>query len=248
MKKLFLVFIIVTIVFAVFPVAIHADEVTIEETTPFVDVSEMETTTPITDVTEPITESEGKPVEDITDTPTETPKEAHTSPVDADAASLLARIQEALEKGEISTVINLAFDIVMIIVLAILKKSGGKNKVEMVTALKNSKDTTVGAVNDLIVAANDVINAVEGEGGIKTIIEDFKQSTQAQIDEIKAQDKEKLEGYGVELANTMASVKLLAEMLQTVYANSTTIPQSTKNMIGDKYLEICHKLNGGNNE
>ena len=48
-----------------------------------------------------------------------------------------------------------------------------------------------------------------------------------------------LEGYGKELASTMAAVKLLADMLQTTYANSTTIPMSTKNIIGQKYVEIC---------
>ena len=219
MKNIFLALIIVTLVLSVFPLAIHAEELpetTLEE---------------VTTVTEPITE----PVE----TPTENPAEAPTSPEETEVASFIARIQEAWEKGEITTVISLAFDAALLIFVAILKKSGGKNKVEMVTALKNTKDTTVKSVNDLITAANDVVKAVEGDGGMKSIINGFKDDVNRQIEEIKQIDKDKLDGYGKELESTMAAVKLLAEMLQTTYANSTTIPMSTKNIIGQKYVEIC---------
>ena len=221
MKNIFLALIIVTLVLSVFPLAIHAEELpetTLEEVT-----------------TEPITEPVTEPVE----TPTEAPTEAPTSPGEDTVESFLTRIQEAWEKGEITTVISLAFDAALLIFVAILKKSGGKNKVEMVTALKNTKDTTVKSVNDLITAANDVVKAVEGDGGIKSIIDGFKDDVNRQIEEIKQIDKDKLEGYGKELESTMAAVKLLAEMLQTTYANSTTIPMSTKNIIGQKYVEIC---------
>lgn len=221
MKNIFLALIIVTLVLSVFPLAIHAEE--LPETTLETTLETIEETTPTEDVTEP----------------TETPTEAPTSPEDAEAVSLLNRIQEAWEKGEITTVISLAFDAALLIFVAILKKSGGKNKVEMVTALKNTKDTTVKSVNDLITAANDVVKAVEGDGGMKSIINGFKDDVNRQIEEIKQIDKDKLDGYGKELASTMAAVKLLAEMLQTTYANSTTIPMSTKNIIGQKYVEIC---------
>ncbi len=217
MKNIFLALIIVTLVLSVFPLAIHAEELpetTLEEVT-----------------TEPVTE----PVE----TPTETPTEAPTSPEETEVASFIARIQEAWEKGEITTVISLAFDAALLIIVAILKKSGGKNKVAMVSALKDTKDTTVKSVNDLIDAANNVVKAVEGDGGVIGIINGFKDDVNRQIEEIKQIDKDKLEGYGKELESTMAAVKLLAEMLQTTYANSTTIPMSTKNIIGQKYVEIC---------
>jgi hypothetical protein len=234
MKNIFLVFIVLTIILAIFPSTTYADEVTTPEET-----SVVETTEEITDVTDPITEPEDKPVEDVTEAPTETHTEAPKSPDDGEAVSLLTRIQEAWEKGEITNVISLAFDAALIIFVSILKKSGGKNKVEMVAALKNTKDTTVKSVNDLIEAANNVVKAVEGEGGMKSIINGFKNDVNRQIEEIKEIDKDKLEGYGKELESTMAAVKLLADMLQTTYANSTTIPMSTKNIIGQKYVEIC---------
>jgi hypothetical protein len=220
MKNIFLALLIVTLVLSVFPLAAHAEELpetTLEE---------------VTTVTEPVE----TPTEE---TPTETPTEPPTSHEDEEVASLLDRLYEAWEKGEIATVISLAFDAALLIFVAILKKSGGKNKVEMVTALKNTKDTTVKSVNDLITAANDVVNAVEGDGGMKSIINGFKDDVNRQIEEIKQIDKDKLDGYGKELESTMAAVKLLAEMLQTTYANSTTIPMSTKNIIGQKYVEIC---------
>jgi hypothetical protein len=226
MKNIFLALLIVTLVLSVFPLAAHAEE--LPETT----LEEVTTET----VTEPVTEPVETPTEE---TPTETPTEPHTSHEDEEVASLLDRLYEAWEKGEIATVISLAFDAALLIFVAILKKSGGKNKVEMVTALKNTKDTTVKSVNDLITAANDVVKAVEGDGGMKSIINGFKDDVNRQIEEIKQIDKDKLDGYGKELESTMAAVKLLAEMLQTTYANSTTIPMSTKNIIGQKYVEIC---------
>lgn len=259
MKNIFLVFIILTIIFAIFPFATYADEVTTpeetsvvettEDTTPVEDVTEMETTTPeeIADVTEPITEPEDKPAEDVTETPTEAPTEPPTSPDDGDAVTFINRIVEAWEKGEIGTVITLALNAATIIFISFLKKSGGKNNLAMIAAVKNSNDATVGAVNKLIDAANNVVNAVEGKDGVKGLIEQFKADVEKQVDNIAKLDKEKLEQYGKQLADCMATQKLLAEMLQTVYANSTTISMPTKNMIAEKYLEICHKLEGENN-
>ena len=212
MKNLFLVLIIITVILSVVPLAAHAEEVTVEETTA---------------------------VETPVETPTETPQEPPTSDEVQEVASLLDRIQEAWEKGEIKTVVSLAFDVAILIVAFFLKKATGKSKTEVVTALQNSKDKTVCAVNDLITAANDVVNAVEGEGGIKGMLDEFKANIEKQVADIASLDKEKLEGYGKELASTMAAVKLLADMLQTTYANSTTIPMSTKNIIGQKYVEIC---------
>jgi hypothetical protein len=215
MKNIFLVLIILTVILTAFPTAAHAEEII-----------------PVEGVVEEITtQSE--------ETPYDTTQEPPTSQEDAEVVSLLDRIVEAWENGEIANVISLAFDAALLIFVAILKKSGGKNKIEMVAAVKNTKDTTVTAVNDLISAANDVVNAVEGDGGVISIINGFKEDVTSQIEEIKKIDKEKLEGYGKELKSTMAAVKLLSEMLQTVYANSTTISMPTKNMVAEKYVEIC---------
>lgn len=221
MKKIIVAIIIVIAIVSLIPVTSYADEVTLPEENILQEVTET--------INRDVTKEE----------PTETPTEAPTSQEDAEVVSLLDRIVEAWENGEITNVISLAFDAALLIFVAILKKSGGKNKIEMVAAVKNTKDTTVTAVNDLISAANDVVKAVEGDGGVIGIINGFKEDVNSQIEEIKKIDKEKLEGYGKELESTMAAVKLLSEMLQTVYANSTTIPMSTKNIIGQKYVEIC---------
>lgn len=231
MKNIFLVLVIVTVILTMLPYAVHADEAIVEDIASEVVVEENATH----DAEATTVQIAEDPVEDIADTTTE----ALTSPKDAEAASLLDRIVEAWENGEITNVISLAFDAALLIFVAILKKSGGKNKIEMVAAVKNTKDTTVTAVNDLISAANDVVKAVEGDGGVIGIINGFKEDVTSQIEEIKKIDKEKLEGYGKELKSTMAAVKLLSEMLQTVYANSTTISMPTKNMVAEKYVEIC---------
>ena len=231
MKNLFLVLVILTVLLAVLPSAAHADEVITDGV--YTDVVIAETATPTEETT-----AEEKPVEDTAETATEAP----TSHEEQEVVTLLDRILEAWEKGEISTVISLAFDVALIVFAFVMKKASKKNTGKLVGAVATGQTTTVTAMNNLIGAANDVVNAVEGEGGLKGIVEKFQEGINEQIEEIKKIDKEKLEGYGKDLTNCMASVKLLAEMLQTVYANSTTISMPTKNMIAEKYVEICHKL------
>lgn len=231
MKNLFLVLVIVTVLLAAIPHAVHADEVIVDSvaTEPVF----AETATPTEETT-----AEEKPVEDTAKTATEAP----TIPEEQEVVTFLDRILEAWENGEISTVISLAFDVALIVFAFVMKKASKKNTGKLVGAVATGQTTTVTAMNNLIGAANDVVNAVEGEGGLKGIVEKFQEGINEQIEEIKKIDKEKLEGYGKDLTNCMASVKLLAEMLQTVYANSTTISMPTKNMIAEKYVEICHKL------
>ena len=244
MKNILLVFVIVTIILAIFPFATYAEEITPPEETLFVEttaegVEETTTTEEIIDATEPPTETEDKPLEDVTDSTIYATTEPPTTNDEETVNTFINRITEAWENREISTIINIAFDAALFVLCVILKKSGGKNKVEMVAALQNSKDKTVGAVNELIEAANDVVDAVEGEGGVKGILEDFKTAVDAQIEAIKNLDKQNLEEYGKDLAKSMSAIKLLAEMMQTTYANSTTISMPTKNMITQKYVEIC---------
>lgn len=249
MKNLFLVLIIVTLVFAVFPTAIHADEVTIEDTTPIVDVSEMETTIPEEGVAEDVTTT----TEDNAETEqTETNTEPPTSPEDAEVASFIDRLAEAWENGDINLVISLAFDVAIIIFAYLAKKASKKNAGDVASifgengayTLKQNK--TVEAINHLVDAANEATNAVAGDGGLKTIVEEFKKEMEKKISAIQELDKEKLLDYGNQLKACMASQKLIAEILQTVYANSTTIPMPVKNIINEKYVEIVHQLNGDN--
>lgn len=217
MKNIFLALIIVTLVLSVFPLAIHAEELpetTLEE---------------VTTVTEPVeTPNE--------ETPTETPTEAPTSHEEDTAASFLARIQEAWEKGEITDIINIAIKIAILIVLGILDKKIKKANLKTIGELASGNKTTVGALNTVADAANDVTKLL---GGFGKEFENFKTEMAEQVENIANLDKEKLENYGKQLANCMAIQKLVAEMLQQVYANSTTIPMSTKNIIGQKYVEIC---------
>ncbi len=241
MKNIFLALVIVTIILSVFPLATHADQVTTTEETAAVATTPEE----ITEATEPITEPVDKPDEEPTEAPTESPTDSTASPDDTPDITLLDRIAESWEKGEISTVIGLALDFAIIIFVYIAKKASKKSTLEVTGifaengAYTNGQKTTVKAVNNLIDAANDVVNAVEGDGGLKGIVEKFQKGIEAEVAKIKKLDKEKLEEYGKQLGDTMAAVKLLSEMLQTVYANSTTIPMPVKNMIGQKYVEIC---------
>jgi hypothetical protein len=216
-------------------------------TMPFVAFAEETTAEPFEETTEaPTVETN---TEETTETPTQNPTEAPTSPEDGEDVTLLDRIAEAWENGEIGTVISLALDVAIIVFVYIAKKANKKGTLEVAGifaddgAYSKGQKNTVKAVNNLIEAANDVVKAVEGDGGLKGIVANFQKRIEAEVQEIKALDKEKLEGYGKQLGDTMAAVKLLSEMLQTVYANSTTISMPVKNMISQKHVEICNLIN-----
>ena len=240
MKKIFLSIVIFAMLFSVLPVAIHADETTDVETT----IEDVTTAEPVEEVTtETITEE--PIIEDATaDTHTE-PTETPTEGDEVSVVSFIDRIIEAWENGDINLVVSLAFDVAIIVFAYLAKKASKKNTVEVASifgengayTLKQNK--TVEAINLLVDAANDATKAVESE---KEIVNAFKDTIMGVVNELKEIDLEKLENYGTQLESTRACIKLLAEMLQTTYANSTTISQPTKNIINQKYVDICNML------
>lgn len=238
MKNIFLALIIVTIILSLGTIAVHADEVTTEEV-----VAEEIVTEVVTEPTEESVEEIETPTE--TETPTENPTEAHTTGELGEVATFIDRIEEAWENGDINLVISIAIEAAMFVFMVILKKSGNKNA-DLIA--DKSREITKG-FNTVVDAANEITDAINGDDGLKNILKgETKELTEAVQEGLKALqelDKEKLIEYGNQLTACVASVKCLAEMLQHVYANSTTIPMSVKGVINEKYVEICRNLDNG---
>lgn len=235
MKNIFLALVITALILCAIPFSVHADEVIVDEV-----VDEV-----VTEPTEEPTEEIETPTEE-TETPTETPQESPTSDELDEAATFITRIQEAWENGDISLVVNLALDAALFVIIALLKKTGNKN-VDVV--VEKGRELTKG-FNTVVDAANEITNAINGEDGLKHILESetkkLTESVQDGLEAIQNLDKEKLLQYGAQLTATTHAVKCMAEMLQQVYANSTTIPMSVKGVINEKYVEICRDLNTEN--
>ena len=247
MKNLFLVFVVVILVLALVVSASAdapvADEV--EQTTETTSVTTEETEDVVTEQ-EPVTTEEAPVIE-----PTEEEITQPTTEEDNELLKqLLARLIEAWENGELSLVISLAFDVAIIIFAYLAKRASKKSTMDIANIFSEEgsysikQNKTIKAINDLIASANEATAAVAGE---KAIVEKFQEKVEQEIDAIKQLDKEKLAEYGVQLESCMASVKLMAEMLQIVYSNSSTISMPVKNMISEKYVDICQamKTNGG---
>lgn len=216
MKKIIVAFIIIIAIVSFIVLPSYAEEVTLPEETTLQEVAE----------------------------PTETPVEPSTINEEGEVVDIIDRIVEAWENGDITLVINLAIDAAVIIFVALVKKTGNKNALEIAT---KSREMTAG-FNNVVDAANDIIKSIDGEGGLKSLLgeetENLKKAVQEGMQALQELDKEKLLQYGAQLKSCMATQKLLAEMLQTVYANSTTIPMPVKNVINEKYVEILHELKG----
>lgn len=247
MKNIFLALMIVVLILSIVPVAVHADEISIDDVVTEEIVTEAVDESVYDVVTEPTEDTDDEietPSE--TETPTETPQETPTSGELEEVATLITRMQEAWENGDISLVVTLALDAALFVIIERLKKTGSKN-VDVV--VEKGRELTKG-FNTVVDAANEITNAINGDDGLKHILESetkkLTDSVQDGLAAIQKLDKEKLLQYGAQLTATTNAVKCLAEMLQTVYANSTTIPMPVKNIINEKYVEICKNLNSDN--
>lgn len=214
MKNLFLVLIIVTVILAVFPTAIHADEVTIEETTPIVDVSEMETTIP----------EEGV-AEDATTTPEETePVETEPAePVEQGptlSEEIVGYIKEHLE--EISVIITLILTAFYNVKKnGILNKSIGTVNNNAVTVAENSQY----AINQALTNMEGVASVVTGyREEIKKMIEEFRANAAEKqtLEELIAGYKTVIEKLLTECRANSEEKQKLEQTLTEVHAHLKT--------------------------
>lgn len=182
-----------------------------------------------------------------TTTQAETDTEAQEPPTEVEATdpvTLQDRLAEAWENGDISAVLTIAFDVAIIILALVAKNASKKSAADVVSIF--SKDGTytkeqkvsVQAINSLIDATNMVTGAFET----------FTKEMREKMESLDGMEKEKLQAQQEQINACCKSVKCIGEMLNTTYSNSATIPLPVKNLVAQKYIELCNVISEAEEE
>lgn len=240
MKKLFAFFIAIIMVLSISVVVCFADQ---EET--IADQEENNTLEEVTkeepseekEIPDPKTELDEKDINSIVSAVVDALKEN----IDETPATLWSRLNEAWKSGDIILVIVLACLLLIGAGLVILKSFIGKK----IASAKNSSDeygkNTIDKINELVTAYNSFDNQVNA------VKEQFKEA----LDKVQSVEVSNLKVEGdvrATLANYGRVLGEIAQLFQTIYANSNTLSQASKDLVTAKTLEIAKTLEKLNEE
>ena len=202
-----------------------------------------ETDTAFEDTTETITEATEEPdstaSEDVeTDVGVETAPttEAPTE----ETNTLVSRLQEAWENGDIMDIVVIVWGVVCAVFMLVLKNADKVSTIAIRADLKNTSKSTADKVNELISANNDVTEKVKN---LMQEFEKFNLSTKTSIDAVKLSDDKQIQDLSAKINACGDAIIAFASMMQVVYSNSKTIPQSTKDIVNEDYLKVLHSFN-----
>lgn len=178
--------------------------------------------------------------ENISDQETFIPNEdvIDTSGEKEPSATFIERLQESWESGDITTAVTLLYNIVCTVFLFILKASSNANTVSVKKKVDELTDTAVQKVNEVVNGYN--ITSQDISSVKKSMIE-----FQLKFDELAKNENDSVKEMQEQIDTCNQSAAALASMLQTIYSNSTTIPQSVKDIINQKYLEVIKASQAG---
>ena len=126
-----------------------------------------------------------------------------------------------------------------IIILALVAKNASKKSASDVVSIfaedgtyTKEQKVSVQAINSLIDATNMVMGAFET----------FAKEMREKMENLDGMEKEKLQAQQEQINACCKSVKCIGEMLNTTYSNSATIPLPVKNLVAQKYIELCNVI------
>lgn len=208
------------------------------------DTTYEDTTETIADTTE---EAESTASEDVeTDVGVET---APTSKEPTEQANtLVSRLQEAWESGDIMDIVVIVWGVVCAVFMLVLKNADKVSTIAIRADLKNTSKSTTEKMNELVSAQNDVTENLKALG---YAFEKLYQDTNASIDAVKLSDDKQIQDLTAKINACGDAIIAFASMMQVVYSNSKTIPQSTKDIVNEDFLKVVHSfksLQEGNDE
>lgn len=237
MKKISLLIVVAAIValslFTSIPVFAEETDTTIEDTTDT-----------IADTTE---ETESTASEDV-----ETDVGVETAPTTEEPTeevnTLVSRLQEAWENGDIMDIVVIVWGVVCAVFMLVLKNADKVSTIAIRADLKNTSKSTSEKMNELVSAQNDVTDNLKA---LVYAFEKLYQDTNASIDAVKLSDDKQIQDLTAKINACGDAIIAFASMMQVVYSNSKTIPQSTKDIVNEDFLKVVHSfksLQEGNDE
>ena len=171
----------------------------------------------------------------------ETDADAETSPTEEtpteEVNTLVTRLQEAWDNGDIMDIVVIVWGVVCGAFMLMLNNADKVSTIAIRADLKNTSKSTTDKMNELVSAQNDVTKELKvlGDAFVK-----LRKDTNDAINSVKLSDDEQIQALSAKINACGDAVIAFASMMQTIYSNSKTIPQSTKDIINEDYIKVIH--------
>ena len=168
-------------------------------------------------------------VDTETATETETPAEGGNT--------LLTRLQEAWNNGDIMDIAVIAWGVVCSLFMFVLKNADKVNSLDIRADVNRNAKSTTEKMNELVTAHNTVTDTLKEIGDA---FKSLRKETNEAIDAVKLSDDKQIQDLSAKIDACGNAVIAFASMMQTIYSNSKTIPQSTKDIVNEDYIKVIH--------
>lgn len=149
--------------------------------------------------------------------------------------TLLSRLQEAWENGTVVDAAVILWGAINTIALLIANHSGKVSSDKLKNTMRINTKTSNDKTDELVNATNTMETSITG---LSQNVERILPQLQQELQSAQAFDAKQIELLRQSADRCVAAVGVFAEMMQTIYSGSKTLPQPTKNLVNEKYLKI----------
>ena len=153
-----------------------------------------------------------------------------------EGAGWFEQIYAEWESGYLKDIVSFGIDVAMFIILVIIKKANKNGLKDIAVNQKQESTAIVEKVNEVVTATNGLTSGTETH---KAAVDSYATNTSSTIERIELRNKEKIDSIEAKIDTCVEAMQSFAAMMQTTYASSSTIPQQTKNIINQRYVEVC---------
>jgi uncharacterized protein YoxC len=152
-----------------------------------------------------------------------------------DLPTLFSRLGEAWENGDVKDVVVILGVLISNIYLTIVKRSGKTSADDVKANINAATQNITGKTNELV----DSLNHLEEKANelfakVELILPELSEA----IANVKLADAESVAQLCKKADACGNAVVAFASMMQSIYANSKTIPQPVKDMVNASYVEV----------
>lgn len=167
------------------------------------------------------------------------PNTAEQETVTDGEQTFFSRLTEAWESGDVMDAAVIVWGIVNTLFMLVLKKQSTKDSKLVRSDVKSNTAATNQKTNELISSVNAADETVKA---LSQRIEQFLPEFQKALQEARVTDAQSIQLLEQKVAQCIMAIVTFAEMMQTVYSGSSTLPRPTKDLVNSKYLKVVTAL------
>lgn len=169
--------------------------------------------------------------------PPEGEKDTDGAYVQITEPTFFSRLHEAWENGDIMDVVVIVWGVVSTIFMFVLKNADKVNSIAVRADINKNTATSNAKINELIATTNSVeTEAKKLSEQVSKVLPEVNKS----LDGVKLADDEKIKELSSKVDSCGKAVVAFATMMQTIYSNSKTLPQPTKDVVNANYVSVLN--------